>query len=489
VELPGRHLDGREIPLEITFGVFERQGRHFFTGIMRDASDRRRVEEDRRIVLEREREARASAEQARREAESRARQEQALREAAAAVASGFTVEDTAQRIASSSLDATQAEGAFVQQLDAASQEIVVVAAEGRGVPPVGRRVSFEGSLTQQAIERGSPLLLGRLDDTSLRVRHELPDGCGGCSAAVIPLRVDEQAVGSLILLRERGRAFDDDDSARAGIFGELASLAFHKIQLLADVERRHEELRRVVESRALLVRGFSHDVKNPIGAADGYLQLLQEDVYDGRLDDAQRAAVGRARRALGSALTLIRDLLELARAEAGPIEIRPTEMDVGEAIEETVLEYRAQAERAGLEMSVEPPEPLPTIVSDPTRVRQIVGNILSNAVKYTDPPGRIAVCIVASERGPAPDPDGWIGVQVSDTGGGIPEEERERLFEEFFRLEPNGSEGAGIGLAISRRLAHALGGDITVKSEVGAGSTFTLWLPRTARDGVPERPD
>jgi len=111
------------------------------------------------------------------------------------------------------------------------------------------------------------------------------------------------------------------------------------------------------------------------------------------------------------------------------------------------------------------------------RVRQILSNLLSNAVKYT-PDGKITVeATDGSDRGGAEE-SGRVAIRVTDTGTGIPEGKREAIFQEFTRLDPNAQEGAGVGLAISRRIARQLGGDITVDSVSGRGSTFTLWLPR-----------
>jgi signal transduction histidine kinase len=122
------------------------------------------------------------------------------------------------------------------------------------------------------------------------------------------------------------------------------------------------------------------------------------------------------------------------------------------------------------------------------RIRQILGNLVSNAVKYTDR-GGITVRVAVREGGKAPGPGRWIAVDVSDTGPGIPEERQKLLFRELSPLERGARPGAGIGLAISQRIARALGGQITVESAVGKGSTFTLWLPvETGRAGSGRSP-
>jgi PAS domain S-box-containing protein len=245
----------------------------------------------------------------------------------------------------------------------------------------------------------------------------------------------------------------------------------------AEAERRREELERVTESRTRLMRGFTHDVKNPLGAADGYAQLLEDGIL-GELSAKQVESVQRIRRSIQTSLHLIHDLLELARAEAGQIELELVPTDIAELVRETAEDFRAQAAAAGLGLEVRTAEGLPTR-TDPARVRQILSNLLSNAVKYT-PEGGITVEAGLRTDGSGPRGGEWIAIGATDTGPGIPAGKRELIFQEFTRLDPEAQHGAGVGLAISRRIARLLGGDITVESEVGRGSTFTLWLPLAA---------
>ncbi|MGH7576337.1 MAG: PAS domain-containing sensor histidine kinase [Longimicrobiales bacterium] len=246
-----------------------------------------------------------------------------------------------------------------------------------------------------------------------------------------------------------------------------------------EAERRRAAVERVMASRERLIRGFSHDVKNPLGAADGYLQVLEEGVL-GELEPRQAQSVRQCRRSIRSALDLIEVLVDIARAEAGRLEIEDRPVDVGEISSSVAAEYRAQAHAASLDLQVRVASSVPVIRSDPGRVRQILGNLISNAVKYTDQ-GAVTVRVETREDGDGatPGPGRWIAVAVCDTGPGIPPEKRELLFQEYGRIEPDRKGSTGLGLAISRRLAELLGGAIGVSSEVGAGSTFTLWLPCT----------
>ena len=244
------------------------------------------------------------------------------------------------------------------------------------------------------------------------------------------------------------------------------------IEARAEAERRREELERVTESRTRLMRGFSHDVKNPLGAANGFAALLEEGI-GGELTDSQRQSVQRIRRSIQMSLRLIDDLLELARAESGQVDLHIQRVDAADLAREAAEDFRGQVDAAGLALEVCVPGSLPAD-SDVTRVRQIMSNLVSNAVKYT-PSGKVTV---AAARKARPQHGGeWIALSVTDTGPGIPEDKRETIFQEFTRLDPSAPHGAGVGLAISRRLARLLKGDVTVDSEPGRGSTFTLWLP------------
>lgn len=249
---------------------------------------------------------------------------------------------------------------------------------------------------------------------------------------------------------------------------------------IAGITEDITERKRAMENRVRLVRGFTHDVKNPLGAADGFLALLEDAAIGGTLDSSQADAVRRARRSIHRALELIGNVLELARAEAGEIEIRRGATNPVAVAEDIVNEFRAQAEEKGLSIDLTASVELPPIDSDSTRVRQILANLVSNAVKYTPRGGRIEIAVRDRSDADAPGPGRWAAIDVRDNGPGIPAEQQRKLFEEFTRFDPSAAQGAGIGLSISRRLAHALGGSITVRSDVGAGSTFTLWIPRPA---------
>jgi signal transduction histidine kinase len=280
--------------------------------------------------------------------------------------------------------------------------------------------------------------------------------------------------------------------ALAAVFA-VSGLSHRERQLTGILQRRIDEeaalrhearegraaLERVMKSRSRMMRGFSHDVKNPLGAADGYAELLSAGIY-GALSAEQSDRIECIRRSIRVALSLIDDLHEMARAETGHLELSPAPVDLGDLVHASAEEYRAAAATKGLSLSVNEPSGPLVVSTDRARVRQVLSNLLSNAIKYT---ARGSI-ILGVRRWPShhvPQTDSWAVIDVTDSGRGVPAEKASAIFEEFIRLGAHETSGAGLGLAISQRLAHALGGQITLQSAVGSGSTFTLWLPLEKR--------
>src|SRR5690606_16878154 len=203
-----------------------------------------------------------------------------------------------------------------------------------------------------------------------------------------------------------------------------------------------------------LVRGFSHDVKNPIGAADSHAALLEDGTL-GHLDERQLEGVRRIRSSLRSALSLIDDLVAFARTDAGDVEIIREPTDVRVIVHDLREEYRAQAEAAGLDIEIEPPPALNPIPTDAGRVRRILGNLVSNAVKYTPRGGHITLRVTTRDSGPYGEGGRWIAVDVVDPGPGIPKAQPDETVGEVPRLQPGAAAGHG-----SRHTEGEAGGDL-----------------------------
>ena len=270
-----------------------------------------------------------------------------------------------------------------------------------------------------------------------------------------------------------------------GVDGETTRVA----SITADVT----EHKQIAASHEQLIRGFTHDIKNPLGAADGYLSLFEVGVF-GQMSEAQAQSIANARRAIDTALHLVAGLLEVERAEARQLSIERAEVDLGAVVFEIAAEFRAAAAAKSLDLAVSVPQDEEShvslvIESDAARVPQILANLASNAVKYTQPGGQILVAARVALAGETPWRGRGVAVTVTDNGPGIPYRKQAMVFREFARFDPGAAAGSGIGLTISRRLARALGGDITFTSTPGVGSAFTVWLPldqpRTPGDSTP----
>ncbi len=245
----------------------------------------------------------------------------------------------------------------------------------------------------------------------------------------------------------------------------------------AIAERRRAELQRAVEARARIMRGVSHDLKNPLNAILGHTELLEQEIK-GQLNAGQKESLSRIRKSVESLLLLIDDILDLSRTESGHLRIVPSKTQILPIIRETIDEHWASASAAGHRLEAQLPSDIPALTTDPQRVQQILGNLLSNAIKYTPVGGQITVRAGVKRRDGETDQPRWAAIEVIDTGPGIPTDQLETIFDEFSRLTVHQDKpGAGLGLAIARRISHLLGGNLTAESTNERGSVFTLWLP------------
>ena len=261
-----------------------------------------------------------------------------------------------------------------------------------------------------------------------------------------------------------------------------AAALYNRVQRFsAEAERRRALAERALrdavaaeEARTRLLRGVTHDVKNPIGAAKGYAELLALEVK-APLDPAQAPLIDGIERSLDSALGIISDLLDVARADSGGLTVNRVATNLAEVVRLAVEDNRAAIQAAGHEVEFEAADNDVSVHTDPARIRQVLGNLLSNAVKYTPAPGRITVRTHISQE--TDDNREWAIVEVEDSGPGIPPELTEAVFGEFTRLDDTGVQGHGLGLSIARRVARLLGGDLELAQRDTPGALFILRLP------------
>ena len=223
-------------------------------------------------------------------------------------------------------------------------------------------------------------------------------------------------------------------------------------------------------AKSTMISSISHELRTPLNALLGYLELITEGLA-GPVTDQQTEMLGRMKLAALHLLQLVEQILTYSRTEAGQLQVNLEAVDVGGLAQETAALIEPQLATTDLSFQMRLPRERLTVVTDPALLRQILINLLTNAIKFTDS-GEIGLEISAHGKD--------LRCDVHDTGIGIAAKDMERIFEPFERVEQERvvrEEGTGLGLAVSRRLARLLGGDVTATSKLGVGSTFTLRLP------------
>jgi PAS domain S-box-containing protein len=242
------------------------------------------------------------------------------------------------------------------------------------------------------------------------------------------------------------------------------------------LRRQHIELEQASALKSQFLANMSHEFRTPLNAILGYTHMLLNNVT-GPVTEPQRKSLTRIDSNSRHLLALINDILDITRIEAGRMPLNATSFGIGELFEEVQAELEPIIKRSNLSVTTRMRGTVPSIRSDRQKVKQIVLNLLSNALKFT-PAGSVKMTASFDKRARQ------VAISVKDTGVGIPFADQAKVFEDFRQLDSSparGYGGTGLGLSICRRLANILGGSIGLESEPGKGSTFTLWLPAKAR--------
>jgi len=254
---------------------------------------------------------------------------------------------------------------------------------------------------------------------------------------------------------------------------ELRTINDELLERTLELEQQRTLAEEANKAKSAFLASMSHELRTPLNAIGGYVQLLDMGLQ-GPVTDAQREALGRIERSQRHLLRLINDILNLARIEAGRVEYREELVPLHQVAAAVLPMIEPQLAERGLRIEMDVPRDV-IAWADGEKVEQVLLNLLSNAVKFTASGGSIRVD--ATHASP---PDGLVRLRVRDTGIGIPADRLDHVFEPFVQVKVghiNRTEGTGLGLAISRDLARGMGGDLSLESTLGVGSTFTLALP------------
>ncbi len=288
--------------------------------------------------------------------------------------------------------------------------------------------------------------------------------------AHIPLSARGRAVGLLSAYFKAPRDISETEARALRTIARLVSVAKENADLVSELREGNLQLERANRLKSEFLASVSHELRTPMNAIIGYTKLML-DGLDGEMNEQQIADLQRVAQAADNLLGLINGLLDLAKIEAGKMELNAEEVDIHVVIEEVIELIRPQADAKGLALEMDVPRALPAAFADRARVRQVLVNLAANAVKFTEH-GSVTVTAGAA--------DGWITLSVTDTGVGISPEAQAYIFDEFRQADSSTTRrygGTGLGLAISKRLVGLHGGRIWVDSTMGTGSTFRFTLP------------
>ena len=343
-----------------------------------------------------------------------------------------------------------------------------VAADFRRYP-----ITLEAPMAE-AVREGRPILLRSHEELLSRfpMRAQLWLRFGAQAAYIVPVRRGDRTLGGLMFMWPRAIADDGDVRAFVGVLADQCALAIERARLLEAEHAARSAAESANATKSDFLSKMSHELRTPLNAVGGYVDLLDLGLR-GPVTDQQRSDFARIRRAQRYLLSLINDLLNFARLDAGQVELRPTDVELGALFDDLDALVGAQLRAKGIEYERDCPSPAPSVRADSERVRQVLVNVLSNALKFTPPGGRVTL---SCADGP------MVRIAVRDTGRGIPADRLDSVFEPFVQIDRHlthdSQQGVGLGLAISRELARAMGGDLSATSVVGEGSVFTLSLPR-----------
>jgi signal transduction histidine kinase len=339
----------------------------------------------------------------------------------------------------------------------------------------------------EVIRSQKPLILPRLDLASISVPDAetaaLLADVGPTAFLCVPLIARGQSLGAMsFTMTTSGRSFSQDDLGLAMELARRTAVAIDNAIIYRTSLALRLEAEAASRAKSDFLAKMSHEIRTPINAMMGYAELLELGI-SGPVSEAQAKQLSRIRASGDHLTSLVNEILDLAKIEAGQMGVEPTAAVTADALDAALGLIRPQAASKGVSIVNRNSGDVSEYLGDPQRVQQILTNLLSNAVKFTAPGGTVTVSIGGATRDDLATQNGvteWTCIVVADTGIGIASDDMERIFQPFVQVENGYTRnhgGTGLGLTISRSLAQMMDGELEVESTLGQGSRFTLWLP------------
>jgi signal transduction histidine kinase/CheY-like chemotaxis protein len=409
----------------------------------------------------------------------------ALGEVTRAVTSTLDLQTVLTTIVAKAAQLSGTEAGAIYVFDEAIREFRLRATYGMNEELIAAITDQHASISEslgEAAEQGEPVQIADLQNEPPSKIHDILMKAGYRARLLVPLVRSGETVGALVVRRMEPGEFPMSTIELVKTFAAQSVLAIQNANLFSEIEVKSRQLaaaRDAADEANRTKSGFlanmSHELRTPLNAIIGVTEMLQEDARDLKRDD-EIEPLDRVVRAARHLLALINDILDLSKIEAGRMELHVESFSVTQTIDDVVKTVETLAAKNANRVVTDCSPALEPMQADQMRVRQALLNLLSNANKFTE---RGTITIKARQQ----DEDGrsWITIAVTDSGIGMTAEQMGKLFQEFSQADSSTTRkygGTGLGLAISRRFCQMMGGDISVESEPGRGSTFTMRLPR-----------
>ncbi|HEX5603099.1 MAG TPA: GAF domain-containing protein, partial [Pyrinomonadaceae bacterium] len=404
----------------------------------------------------------------------------ALGEVGQAVSSSLELETVLETIVSRAVDLSGTDAGVIYEYNEATQEFNLRASHRMEPEAVeglrAARIQLGEGATGQAAMTRSPVQVS--DTIELRERavsrvRPILNRLGYRSLLTVPILREQQIMGGLTVWRRQVGEFEPEVVNLLQTFATQSALAIHNARLFREIEEKSRQIEAANRHKSEFLANMSHELRTPLNAIIGFSEVLQEKLF-GELNEKQAEYTSDILTSGQHLLSLINEILDLSKVEAGRMELELAPFDLPLAIDNARTFVRERAVKHGITLDVDVDERLGEYVGDERKIKQILLNLLSNAVKFTPEGGRINITANKTDNG--------VEISVTDTGIGIPLAEQPTIFEEFRQVGGDyvhKKEGTGLGLTLAKKFVELHGGKIWLESEVGRGSTFTFILPES----------